>query len=1183
MREKVNQAARGVFNYQTPPLVLSDTQLSIAVNAGETAEGTFQVSNENHTVIRGEVTSDCHFLEFSETVFHGADNTIAYIFHGESLLPGDTVKGNISVITDCGTGKLSFTATAGVPSCEVSSGKIRDLFHFTNLAKEHSEEAAALFRNPHFEEVFLYRDNANIALYQGLAKGASKGMAMEEFLIAIHKKLPIQLSVNKSSFQYENCESSFTDKFLLTKNNWGFAEYHIRSDSAFVIPEHKIIWTDDFMGDTYSMPFLIDTDKMLPGRNYARITVSTVRQKLEITIVANKAGAGHEAVCEKRLRQKQLFRLMDAHLQFCMDRLSHEEYLKSVGDIVYTMEQSGMEPVTQLFRIHLGIMEHREQIVRNGLSFLETQEAKMKETDVVTYAAYQYLKGLWADDDAVVQACITNIEECYAKDNKNWRLLWFLLYLSPEYRSERRKYEEIVKQLQFSCHSPILFLEVCSILNDLPECLTELTPGVCEAIHWGVKQKYLKREVAMRYCYLAGKSRDYSDVIRRDLCSLYEQFPEEEILLSVCKLLMKGQLTDHKAFYWYNLGVEHNLKLTDLYEYYMYSIDESQEMTLQDSTLLYFLYDNHLTVSKKAMLYAYVVRNKNSIEETYKAYCPVMEEFAMRQLAAGRISGNLAVLYEEFVREEDINEPLAMQLPNVLFCHEVICGNPDIVGVYVTHRELTGEEFVPFQEGRAIVRIFTENYQIFLADKLDNRYALSIDYTANKLLHMDYLAMKCLEWNREDTRLLLYLYDKAERMNQQGKEVMDIRRRVLDIPNLSEYHYKKAFCSLVRYYYDNFEGELLDATLEKLNWSFVNPTDRVQFIEYCAVRRFFEKAMEGIAGFGYEKIDGKRLLTISSETFAREIDHESSFLVQLAWHIFGTGNFDENMMRYLCRYYAGSIREMVQIWRYAKGFSIEMADFSERILGQIVFTEEMPPDAYEVFYDYYQSGKNKRLIWAFLKFIAYHYLVHNWMLPNKVFAYFYKEVQVQDNIFCLIAVLRFLSRKPELTEEESKFADYHINQLYENKMVFPFFRDFYGKLSLPIHILDEYYVEYTADPEYEVRIHYLISSGYERGEYVTETMRDIFCGIRVKEFVLFQDELLQYYISEMRPEGEVITKSVSVSFDETMDNERTSSRYHMLNLMMIAQEMKEEGTLVDLMKEYVEMRESVNLLFKPLE
>ena len=43
----------------------------------------------------------------------------------------------------------------GVPSCEVSTGKIRDLFHFTkSLHKKSRSEAAALFRNKHPEDYF---------------------------------------------------------------------------------------------------------------------------------------------------------------------------------------------------------------------------------------------------------------------------------------------------------------------------------------------------------------------------------------------------------------------------------------------------------------------------------------------------------------------------------------------------------------------------------------------------------------------------------------------------------------------------------------------------------------------------------------------------------------------------------------------------------------------------------------------------------------------------------------------------------------------------------------------------------------------------------------------------------------------------------------------------------------------
>ena len=126
-----------------------------------------------------------------------------------------------------------------------------------------------------------------------------------------------------------------------------------------------------------------------------------------------------------------------------------------------------------------------------------------------------------------------------------------------------------------------------------------------------------------------------------------------------------------------------------------------------------------------------------------------------------------------------------------------------------------------------------------------------------------------------------------------------------------------------------------------------------------------------------------------------------------------------------------------------------------------------------------------------------------------------------------------------------------------------------------------------ANPEYDVKIHYYIASSKEEkeineDEYIIETMPDVFDGIRVKEFVMFQDEVLKYYITELREEGEVVTCKNSVHFDETMDNERAGSRFHNINMMLIAQEMNDDKTLVDMMADYEAEIENVRKMFKLL-
>ena len=61
--------------------------------------------------------------------------------------------------------------------------------------------------------------------------------------------------------------------------------------------------------------------------------------------------------------------------------------------------------------------------------------------------------------------------------------------------------------------------------------------------------------------------------------------------------------------------------------------------------------------------------------------------------------------------------------------------------------------------------------------------------------------------------------------------------------------------------------------------------------------------------------------------------------------------------------------------------------------------------------------------------------------------------------------------------------------------------------------------------------------------------------------------------------GEKITYSRSVHFDESMDNAKgKSSRYHTLNTMMIAKEINDDATLIEMMEEYAREREKCKAL-----
>ncbi|MDO4166069.1 MAG: DUF5717 family protein [Eubacteriales bacterium] len=1120
MRDKINQLADGIFEYRQSEVVTRPEEFVLEVPAGTTCQGSVVISDSRKRIVKGVVTTDSPYITIPEEAFRGTENEVSYQFDAGIFTGEETVTGKLQVISDQGVKQIPFTV------------KI-------------------------------------------IAASAEKPVRETWDTIA-------GIQVKRNKIQIDHCEADWEEEIAIVKDSKGSCEIDITSDAEFAVPMPSRITSRDFKQGKSTVKVMIDPAKMSVGRNFARLRLHTIRQTLEVSITAVKPGTSHDQMLQNRRRQRSLHQMIKRHLDFSMERLPLEDYVREIKKLLKNGGFVSDSIQTRLYRLHLAILECRSDKVDRELEDMAPQMEVLHRDAPVMYAAYYYLKGLWSDEEEVIADCTKRIRESYEQQGHAWQAIWFLLYLDPQMQSVRRKLAAIVEQLETGCNSPVMYLEACQILNEAPVHLKELTPQMGEVLHWGCKKQYVNRELALRYVYLAGRLKQYSPRVMQDLILLYEQFSEDEILTEICKMLMLGQRTSAAAFSWYEKGIARNLKITELYEYYMYSLDESQDIALNSSILLYFSYDNHLTADKKAMLYAYIVREREQDPETYASYRDAMQEFALHQLELGRINRNLAVLYTEFIDADSMDDKIAAGLSDIMFCHRITCENPDMIGVCVKHPELSEEEFVPLRKGSAVVYVITSQARIYMVDGEGRRYAESIAYKDEKLLELDDLAECCLEYRKSDTRLLLYQHDQMEQRGKRDRASMLLRKQIFGLSDLS-YRFRQKVFSILLHHYQRQESDMLDDMLDDLDWQLLRPSDRILFIRYCADRQHYDKAMEGVLRYGYEKISAKDLLKISEKVFSEVGAVEDPKMVKLAWHMFWEGIYSNDTLRYLCRFYTGTVEEMVQIWVEAQRADLDTLEFQERLLAQAVFSGEIVPEVFDIFYYYQEKGTNKRLLLAFKKLMAYEYLIKDRQLPVEMFGYYFRDVQIKENTPCLIAVLKYFSTCSKLSEEEANFADYHLIKLYDQKIVFPFYQDFYGKFPLPTHIMDERYVEYIADPAYEVTIHYrILSADGSASKFKVEKMRDVFEGIRVKEFVLFQDEILEYYVIEHHPGEEIKSPVRQVTMVESMDKARASSRYHTLNLMMIAQEMHDDVTLIDLMEEYAKEREMAKEVFKPM-
>ncbi len=182
---------------------------------------------------------------------------------------------------------------------------------------------------------------------------------------------------------------------------------------------------------------------------------------------------------------------------------------------------------------------------------------------------YLYLTTLYAEEDAYVDEITERISWIYKKNRDNWRIGWLMLHLLEEYaKSPSRRWMFLEEQFQGGCTSPVLYIEAWHLLEMNPALLMKMESFEIQVLNFAAKKGFLIRDIIVQVRYQIQKMKAYSERAFYILKEYYGKFPDNETLQAVCTLLIKGNRTDSASFSWYSLGVEQELRITRLYEYY---------------------------------------------------------------------------------------------------------------------------------------------------------------------------------------------------------------------------------------------------------------------------------------------------------------------------------------------------------------------------------------------------------------------------------------------------------------------------------------------------------------------------------------------------------------------------------------------------------------------------------------
>ena len=1194
LEQYIERLLDGQFEYDRGMLEFSEQRVEITMHSGDMAEGLFTIFGPENKAVEGQVSSTELRMEVLTPSFSGAQDTISWRFRAEGLASGDVIKGFFRVISNRGEYMLPFVVTVLQSRVESSMGDIRNIFHFANLARTDWFEAVRLFKSPDFDQILTGHDAEYISVYRGLQESKEQELALDEFLQAIHKKQACTYLAGITQIRTDAPETVVEETITITRNGWGYTHLDISADGAFLTPLKASVGEVDFVGNTCRIRYRIDPSVLHAGHNFGALIFRSPYEEIKIYFDVNVPLRSD--YLQTYLQKKRLtLELMKLYISFRMRKISSGRWLQEAGELTERMRAlDGNDRVFALYQAHFLITAAREQEGEMLLTQWKSSVMKSDAPDALR-CYFLYLQTLISRDDRDIVNVTRQIQSAFYGDPSDWRIAMLLQFVSTEYSTDAsRKWELFKNQYARGCRSPIIFVEALILATSNPAILMRPDSFELAMLRMAVHEKVLPARLIERVVYLARHCKQYEETIFEALCVCYDMKQQDDILMQICSMLIKGARTDKKANPWYEKAVIAGLRLTRLYEYYMSSVTQSRQGEssgeIPRSVLMYFSHGSDLDYQANALLYRYVYDHRDAYPDIYALYEERIKNFVTQQISKGRLNGALAHLYKHFLDEDSVNQDNAHTVLEVLYTSRIRIDRASITEVAVIYERLLTERHYKVTDGVCTLPLFGSEYAIVLIDAAGNRFAEGIPFDTDKLIIPGRLTAYVKPYIKDVPDYIdLFLCEMSGSAYTITMENVACFRSLAVSEELQIKSRHEIRHNLIQFYNDNDFSRQLTECLQEEDPFELSVTRRNEILELMVLLGLHDRALKWIKRFGTYGVDPKVIMRMCAKMTDYTLYLDDKQAQEIVFDAFHKGRYDNIVLEFLIATFNGSIREMRDIWKAATSFGIDTYTLSVRLMKQMLYSGAYIGERMDVFKDYVQHGAEGDIEGAFLAQCAYDHFVRETVTVDLIYRRIGRMLASGGRLpaVCGMDYLKYFAGH-RTGEFDKVVAEKILTELLGQEIYFPFFSEYADVVSQVGRFAERVILQYRTTPGKRCVIHFapMTDENTEEINYVSRRMREMYDSVYIVSFVLFFGEELPYYITES-DEGTdeqagtaILTESGTLSRNDIRQLGTEAGRFTMINDLCIAETLKDYTTFDRLLQDYYHTKYMAECLFQ---
>ncbi|MDO4555227.1 MAG: DUF5717 family protein, partial [Lachnospiraceae bacterium] len=278
-KEEVTQDIAKQYSQERPKILLSDSYLNLTIEAGKTYYGSFTVRSGNGIDLCGKVISTNDKVVLENHELSGTECSLPFYFKGKLATSGEEHFGDFLLLSNGGEKNLPYCITVVPKKFWIGERPIGTLEDFSSFAEENWKTAREAFFTKEFKEVFITENQDSLFLYQGLLKGRSRDVILDNFLQATTGKKPVTLEPDCSSLRLKDKKQA---EVCFLKKGWGCCEGKIYSRNHHLRISQESFGAADFQENKLSVPVSFQEQD---GFCEDILVVETVFQRIEVPVV----------------------------------------------------------------------------------------------------------------------------------------------------------------------------------------------------------------------------------------------------------------------------------------------------------------------------------------------------------------------------------------------------------------------------------------------------------------------------------------------------------------------------------------------------------------------------------------------------------------------------------------------------------------------------------------------------------------------------------------------------------------------------------------------------------------------------------------------------------------------------------------------------------------------------------